>query len=160
MTLKPEELREAMRNWTSGIVIVTAAHEGNQHGMTVSSFTSLSLEPPLVSVSLYKTSRTHGMVSASGRFGATILAADQEEISNIFAGRVADTENRFEGVETQSLPSGIPAISGGLTFLDCRVKKEITVGTNTLFIAEVENVSSKEEGNPLIYFNQGYRTLG
>lgn len=160
MTLTPESLRKAMRNWASGIVIVTARHGDVQHGMTVSSFTSLSLEPPLLSISLYKTSRTHGLVEASGRFAATILSAEQEEISNTFAGRVADTENRFEGLETESLPSGILVISGGLASFDCRVTQKISVGTNTLFIAEVEDIIATEDGAPLLYFNQSYHSLG
>ncbi len=135
MTITPEELRKAMRNWATGITIVTAAHEGTQHGMTVSSFTSLSLEPPLLSVSLYQTSRTHGLVSAAGHFGVTILAADQEEISNRFAGRIPDTEDRLAGLDVETLVSGAPFITGGLTFFDCRVSQSIPLGTNTLFIA-------------------------
>ena len=160
MTLTPETLRKAMRNWASGIVIVTAQHEDAQHGMTVSSFTSLSLTPPLLAVSLYKTSRTHGLIEASGRFAATILSAEQEDISNIFAGRVADTENRFAGLETETLPSGIPVVSGGLAYFDCRVTQKISAGTNTLFIAEVEEVVTNNVGDPLLYFNQGYHSLG
>lgn len=160
MTLNPETLRKAMRNWASGIVIVTAQHEGAQHGMTVSSFTSLSLEPPLLSASLYKTSRTHGLIEASGRFAATILSAEQEEISNIFAGRVPDTEDRFVGLATETLSSGIPVVSGGLAYFDCHITQKISVGTNTLFIAEVEDVITTDVGNPLLYFNQGYHSLG
>ena len=116
MTVTSETLRQAMRNWATGITIVTVEHEGVQHGMTVSSFTSISMEPPLISVSLYKASRTHELVCAADSFGITILAANQEEISNRFAGRIADTENRFENLETETLLSGAPFISGGLSF--------------------------------------------
>ena len=160
MTITPEELRKAMRNWATGITIVTAAHEGTQHGMTVSSFTSLSLEPPMISVSLYKTSRTHGLVSASGRFGVTILADDQEEISNRFAGRIPDTDDRLVGLDLESLVSDAPFITGGLTFFDCRVSQSLSVGTNTLFIAEILAARSRDDGDPLIYFNQKYQRFG
>lgn len=160
MTITPEELRKAMRNWATGITIVTAAHEGTQHGMTVSSFTSLSLEPPLISVSLYQTSRTHGLVSASGHFGVTILADDQEEISNRFAGRIPDTDDRLAGLDLETLVSGAPLITGGLTFFDCRVSQSIPVGTNTLFIGEVLGARSIDEGDPLIYFDQKYQRFG
>jgi len=159
MTITPEELRKAMRNWATGITIVTAAHEGTQHGMTVSSFTSLSVEPPLISVSLYQTSRTHGLVSASGHFGVTILAANQEEISNRFAGRIPDTDDRLAGLNLETLVSGAPFITGGLTFFDCRVSQSIPVGTNTLFIGEILDASSQDDGNPLIYCNQNYQQL-
>jgi len=160
MTITPEELRKAMRNWATGITIVTATHEGIQHGMTVSSFTSLSLEPPLLSVSLYKTSRTHELVSAAGHFGVTILAADQEEISNRFAGRIPDTEDRLDGLNVETLVSGAPFITGGLSFFDCRVTQSVLLGTNTLFIAEILDARSLDDGDPLLYFNQKYQKLG
>ena len=160
MTIQSEDLRKAMRNWATGITIVTVEHEGVQHGMTVSSFTSISLEPPLLSVSLYKSSRTHELVSTAEHFGVTILAADQEEISNRFAGRIPDTEDRFEGLEVETLLSGAPFITGGLSFFDCRVTQSIPLGTNTLFIAEILDARSLDDGNPLLYFNQKYQKLG
>src|SRR5512135_3567083 len=87
MTLDAEQLRTAMRTWTSGVAIVTAEFEGQVHGMTVSSFTSISLDPPLVVISLQKTSRTREMVASAGAFGVTILAADQLGLSERFANR-------------------------------------------------------------------------
>ncbi len=160
MTILSEELRKAMRNWATGIAIVTVEHEGVQHGMTVSSFTSISMEPALVSISLYKTSRTHELLSTAGQFGVTILAESQEEISNRFAGRIADTENRFENLETETLLSNAPFISGGISFFDCRVTQSISLGTNTLFIAEVQDARSLDGKNPLLYFDQKYHSLG
>ena len=160
MTITSENLRKAMRNWATGITIVTVEHEGVQHGMTVSSFTSISLEPPLISVSLYNSSRTYKLVNAAGHFGVTILAADQEEISNRFAGRVPDTENRLEGLDVETLVSGAPFITGGLSFFDCRVTQSISLGTNTLFIAEILDLRSLDDGNPLLYFDQKYQKLG
>jgi len=160
MTSTPEELRIAMRNWVSGITIVTAEHEGNRHGMTVSSFTSLSLAPALLSVSLYKTSRTHGLVSAAGKFGITILAADQEDVSNTFAGRVPDTDDRFADCEVEYLASQIPFIKGGLSFFECKVYQTIPMGSNTLFIGEILATKAVEDGDPLIYFNQKYGKVG
>ena len=158
--ITPEELRTAMRNWTSGITVVSAEHEGNTHGMTVSSFTSLSLDPPLISVSLYKTSRTHKLVSAAGKFGVTILGGGQEEVSNIFAGRIPDTEDRFADCEVEYLASEIPFIKGGLSFFECKVHQTIPMGTNTLFVGEIIATKAVQDGHPLLYFDQRYRTLG
>ncbi|MBT3337372.1 MAG: flavin reductase family protein [Anaerolineae bacterium] len=160
MTITPEELRKAMRNWASGITIVTVEHEGVQHGMTVSSFTSLSLDPPLISVSLYDTSRTHTLVSAAGKFGVTILTKDQEDVSNRFAGRIADSEDRFADLNTETLASSIPFITGGLTFFECRVTQTIPMGTNTLFVGEIVASKAQEDGDPLLYFNQKYGKVG
>lgn len=160
MTITPEELRKAMRNWATGITVVTAEHEGNRHGMTVSSFTSLSLDPALLSVSLYNTSRTHGLVSAAQRFGVTILSVDQEDVSNTFAGRVPDTEDRFADCDVAYLDSKIPFIKGGLSFFECKVYQTIPVGTNTLFIGEIVATKAAQEGDPLLYFDQKYGKLG
>jgi flavin reductase (DIM6/NTAB) family NADH-FMN oxidoreductase RutF len=148
-----------MRAWTSGVTIVTAAHEGAQHGMTVSSFTSIALEPPLVIVSLQTDSRTHELVSQSKAMAITILADDQQEISDIFAGRVPDTEDRLTSVETETLTTGAPFIKGGLAYLDCRVSQTIEVGTNTLFLAEVVSARGNGEGSPLVYHDRNYRKL-
>ncbi len=159
MTISPEELRSAMRNWASGITVVTTEYEGKRHGMTVSSFTSLSLEPALLSVSLYNTSRTHKLVTAAQRFGVTILAADQEEVSNRFAGRIPDTDDRFEGCNVEYLISKIPFIKGGLSFMECKVYDAIVMGTNTLFIGEIVAAKAIEDGNPLLYFDRKYGKL-
>ena len=157
MTITSEELRKSMRNWATGITIVTVEHEGVQHGMTVSSFTSLSLDPPLIYVAIYDTSRTHQLVTSARHFGGTSLAADQEEISNRFAGRIPDTEDRLAGLKVETLVSGAPFISGGLSFFDCRITQSISLGTNTLFIGEILDARSIESGDPLLYFDQKYQ---
>ena len=160
MTITPEELRLAMRNWASGITIVTAEHEGTTHGMTVSSFTSLSLDPPLLSVSLYNSSRTHALVSAAGKFGVTILGNGQDEVSNTFAGRVPDEGDRFADCDVEYLNGKIPFIKGGLSFFECKVHQTVKMGTNTLFIGEIVASKATEGGEPLIWFNQKYQSLG
>jgi len=158
-TLDPEQLRLSMRAWTSGVTIVTASHAGQQHGMTVSSFTSIALEPPLIIVSLQTDSRTHELVSQSNAFAITILAESQEEVSDRFAGRVPDAEDRLSGVETETFVTGAPFIKGGLAYLDCRVTQTIPVGTNTLFLAEVVSARGNGEGRPLVYHDRKYQKI-
>lgn len=159
MTITQQDLRDVMRHWATGITIVTAAHNGVRHGMTVSSFTSLSLEPPLVSVSLYNTSRTQTLVRTAGHFGVTILAADQQDLSDRFAGRMPDTADRLAGLDTETLISGAPFLVGGLAFIDCRVTQQIDLGTNSLFIAEILDARCLAEGTPLLYFNRSYHYI-
>ena len=159
MTLDPEVLRHAMRQWATGVTVVTTQLGGQRHGMTVNAFTSVSLEPPLVLVSLERTTRTHALVERSGVFGVTILAGDQLEVSERFAGRVSDLSDRFAGLETDRLSSGVPFIRGGLAYLDCRVVERHEVGTHTLFIGEVTAAQSDGEGGPLLYLNREYREL-
>lgn len=157
--LDSEQLRQAMRAWTSGVTIVTASHGGERHGMTVSSFTSVALEPPLIIISLQTVSRTHNLINQANAFAVTILAAGQQDISDRFAGRLEDTADRFTGIETETLVTGAPFIKGGLAYLDCRVAQAIAVGTNTLFLAEVVAARGNGRGKALAYHDRKYQKL-
>lgn len=161
MSVSSEELRLAMRTWATGVTIVGVAHEGVLHGMTVSSFTSVSLEPPLVLVSLEMGTRTYQMVQQAGTFGVTILADNQQEVSNCFANPHTELGDRFAGREVVYMETGAPFIAGGVAFFDCRVVNELPAGTHALLVAEVVAVKCNmtEEVEPLIYFNRGYREL-
>lgn len=159
MTLDPEQLRHAMRAWTTGVTIVAAAHNGERHGMTVSSFTSISLDPALITISLQAPSRTYELVKGSGAFGLTILSSGQQGLSELFAGRNTDLADRFTGLETETLVTGSPLIKGGLAWLDCRVVYEYDAGMNALFVGEVVAAHGIGEGMPLVYHNRNYRQL-
>jgi flavin reductase (DIM6/NTAB) family NADH-FMN oxidoreductase RutF len=154
-----QKLRQAMRAWSSGVTVVTAAHEGEGHGMTVNSFTSVALEPPSIIVALQTGSRTQELVSKADAFAVTILAEDQEDLSDRFAGRVPDEEDRLAGLETETLVTGAPLLKGGLSYFDCRVIQTIPLGASTLFLAEVVAVQNNEVDSPLIYHNREYRKL-
>jgi flavin reductase (DIM6/NTAB) family NADH-FMN oxidoreductase RutF len=156
MTLDPENLRAAMRAWSAGVTVVTAVHNGVKHGMTVNSFTSISLDPALVTISLQKTARTHEFVSKSRAFGLTMLSSKQSKISDLFAGRMSETEDRFADLKTETLVTDSPLIVGGLAWLDCRVVETFDAGMNTLFIAEVVAARSSGDGLPLMYHNRKY----
>lgn len=159
MTLDPEQLRRAMRAWTTGVTVVTAVHEGKRYGMTVNSFTSISLEPPLISVALRRMTHTHELVENSGEFAITILSSHQSELSDRFAGKFPDITDRFEGVETEKLVIDAPLLKGGTAYFNCRVVNSILVGENTLFIAEVIAAQVEAEGTPLVYHNRVYWKL-
>ena len=159
MTLDPEQLRAAMRAWTAGVTIVAATHDGQTHGMTVNSFTSISLEPPMIMISMQTGSRTHELIEGSKAFGLTILSNEQSEISDIFAGRVKDLEDRFTGIKTETLTTGSPLIVGGLAWMDCRLAQTVEIGKNSLLIAEVIAAKGSGEGKPLVYHNRDYWEL-
>ena len=148
-----------MRAWTAGVTVVAAAHEGQTHGMTVNSFTSISLEPPMITISLQTGSRTHELIEASGAFGLTILSSEQSQVSDIFAGRIKDVEDRFAGLKIATLTTGSPLIEGGLAWMDCRLAQTFEVGVNSLLIAEVAAAKGSGEGKPLIYHNREYWEL-
>ena len=159
MTLEAEQLRAAMRAWSSGVTVVTATEGSEQHGMTVSSFTSISLAPPLIVISLQTVSRTHDLVSRSQAFGVTILSVGQQDIAERFAGGTFERNNRLDGLETETLVTGAPFIKGGLAYLDCRVTQSIPSGMNTVFIAEVVGVRSHGHESPLVYHDREYHKL-
>lgn len=154
-----DELRAVMRRWATGVTLVTA-HDGRRpHGMTVSSFTSVSLDPPLVLVALERGAVTHRMVEASRAFAVAVLRHDQAELAERFAGRVADTEDRFAGVAHHTAVTGAPIPAGCLAYLDCRLHAAHPAGTHTVFIGEVLAVGGGAAGEPLLYYDRRYRRL-
>lgn len=159
MTLDPEQLRHAMRAWTTGVTVVTAIHEEQRYGMTVNSFTSLSLDPPLISVSLKQLTHTHDLAQKSGEFSITILSANQGDLSDRFAGKFPDITDRFEGVEIDKLMIDAPLLKGGIAYFNCRIVNSIPIGENTLFIAEVIAAHGEAENEPLVYHNRVYWKL-
>ena len=156
MTLDPEQLLHAMRAWTTGVAVVTAQHDGHRYGMTVNSFTSISLEPPLISVALKQLTHTYELIEKSGEFAATILASHQKDLSDRFAGKLTDIHDRFDGIQTETLSIPAPLISEGIACFNCRVIKSIPVGENILLVAEVFAVRGEGQGNPLVYHNRVY----
>ncbi len=159
MTLDPEQLRRAMRAWTTGVAIVTSIYEDQQYGMTVNSFSSISLEPPLISVTLRRLTHTHDLVVKSGLFSITILTAAQKDLSDRFAGKLPNITNRFDGVQTETISLDAPVFRDGMAYFDCQVVSSMPFGENTLFIAEVVDARGDGEGEPLIYHNREFWRL-
>ena len=154
-----DQLRLVMRQWTTGITVVSTRYQGARHGMTVSSFTSVSLQPQVVTISLTKSSRTHDLILSAGCFGITILSTDQQNISELFAGQTTESEDRFKGLEIITLETGAPFIKAGLAFLDCKVSAVHDFGTNSMFIGEVIAAKEGDNGTPIVYYNQQYHQL-
>ncbi|HOH20253.1 MAG TPA: flavin reductase family protein [Anaerolineaceae bacterium] len=159
MPVSADELRQAMRQWTTGVTIVTSRAEGIQNGMTVNSFTSISLDPPLVAVTLANHTRTHALVARSGVFAVTILSQLQAELADRFAGRIPEDGDRFHGLATFLLSSGAPLLADGLAWLDCRVVATHPLAESTLFLGEVDASRVIPDGEPLVYHSRIYRRL-
>jgi flavin reductase len=155
-----EQLKQVMRSWITGVAIVTACDAGIFHGMTVNSFTSIALSPPTVMVALQQSTRTQQAVKASRIFGVTILGVGQENLAKRFAGQVGEDQPRFAGLETFTMVTGAPLITGGLAFLDCQVVNAFDVGATTVFFGEVLATQNDTNGYaPLLYFNRDWRRL-
>jgi flavin reductase (DIM6/NTAB) family NADH-FMN oxidoreductase RutF len=156
MTDLGEVLRQAMRRWTTGVSIVATRYNGTIHGMTVNSFTSVSLDPPYVTVTLANQAHTCELVRSSGIFAVTILSNLQAEISDRFAGKIPEEQDRFEGLETTTLVTGAPFLVGGLAYIDSKVIHTVPLANSTLFLGEVQSAWQSSELNPLVYFNREY----
>jgi flavin reductase (DIM6/NTAB) family NADH-FMN oxidoreductase RutF len=148
-----------MRRWTTGVSVVCSQHGEIRHGMTVNSFTSISMDPPHITVTMANWTRTYRLTMESGIFSITILNDQQQAIAERFAGRTRDNEDRFVDLETFYLHTGAPLIAGGLAHIDCRLIHTFPLKSSTLMIGEVVAAQSAEETNPLVYFNRTFQRL-
>lgn len=156
MPIDDAQFKLAMSHFASGVTIVTTEHDGTRYGMTVASFASLSLHPPLVLVCIENSVKTHDAIAAAGKFGVSILAYDQAEVSGRFASKKVD--NKFDGVPVRSGELGVPLIDNAMTALECRVHSSLPGGDHTIFVGEVMSTRSRET-TPLVYFRSGYHQL-
>ena len=155
MLIDDAHFRLAMSHFASGVTIVTTEHEGRLFGMTVASFASLSLNPKLVLICIETSVKTHDAIIAAGKFGVSILASDQADISSKFASR---SEDKFTGVGVFRGSLDLPMITGALTTIECRVQAQLPGGDHSIFVGEVAGIQTRE-GDPLLYFRSGYREM-
>lgn len=154
-----QEFKGALRQLASGVTVVTAEHEGERYGITVSAFASISLSPPIVMVSINNTSVLSGMIVASEHFAVHILSSDQESVSALFAASVPGSE-KYGELSVELGVSGAPMFAGALAVLDCVLDQTLEVGTHTLMFGRVVHVNSEPEpGSPLIYYHRKYWTI-
>jgi flavin reductase (DIM6/NTAB) family NADH-FMN oxidoreductase RutF len=157
ISVTPEEFRAALGRFSSGVTVVTVeTPTGDVHGMTASSFCSVSLRPPLVLVCVDHLAETYLHVQERGRFGVSILKEDQEALSEFFADpeRNPDAARRLD-IRYSQMKSGMPVVANTLANLDCTVVQAHAAGDHTIFVAEVKEVSVTE-GLPLLYFRGRY----
>src|SRR5690606_14169238 len=145
------EFRRTMGRFPTGVTVVTmVGPDGQAYGVTVNAFMSVSLEPPLVAVSLGKAARAHPTLAASERFGISVLSCEQAHLSDRFAGRLAPTgEDPFVPFE------GFPVVDGAVAHVLCRMHSRCEAGDHTIFIGEVEALRSFP-GDPLVFHRGRY----
>jgi flavin reductase (DIM6/NTAB) family NADH-FMN oxidoreductase RutF len=154
VNLDPEEFTAALSRFASGVTVVTVAAEGTLHGMTASSFASVSLDPPRILVCLDKSSRTRALLSDT--FAVNVLSAEQESISRAFAHA---GDKPFATMPHEIGSSGAPLIHGALAWIECATSSIVDGGDHDIIVGDVVGCTSFE-GQPLLYFARGYRTLG
>lgn len=156
MPIDPTTYRAALARFASGVTIVTARDaDGRDVGMTVSAFTSLSLDPPLVLLCIDRAASVAPVLEHCGHFAVNILAEVQAPLSRLFATHEVD---RFEGVSFQRGRGGIPLLDGALAHLECRTHSRTPGGDHTILVGAVEAIAHGD-GLPLLYFRSDYGRL-
>lgn len=155
MPIDDARFKLAMSHFASGVTVVTTEHDGVPYGLTVASFASLSLHPPLVLVCIEKNVKSHDAIAAAGKFGVSMLAQTQADISNRFASKIDD---KFSGVDVVRGELGVPLINGAICTLECRVQERLPGGDHTIFVGEVVDAQTREDA-PLLYFRSAYREI-
>jgi flavin reductase (DIM6/NTAB) family NADH-FMN oxidoreductase RutF len=137
-------------------VVTTLAPDGTPHGLTMNSFCSLSLEPPLVMVAIARDCVFLPSFESSGHYAVNILSEDQRELSNRFAQL---PEGRFAGVAWRGAVTGSPVIEGALAVIECKTVRVMDAGDHRVLIGEAVGAEVRE-GRPLVFFGSGYAGLG
>lgn len=155
MPIDDARFRQVMGRFASGVTVVTTLFQGERYGMTVSSFSSLSLDPPLVLICVDRRLSTHDALVGAGQFVVNILSDSQEHLSRQFASREAD---KFQGVAYSAGLLGLPVLDGALASIECRLHSTAPGGDHTILIGEVVAMEIGD-GDPLLYYRSGYREL-
>lgn len=152
------EFRAAMSSMASSVSVVTAQRGDEVVGRTVTAVLSLSANPPSVLISIDIMSRLADLIAKSGGFSMAVLAEDQAEIADAFAGKVP-LDQRFDLGTWSRWPSGQPLLAGAVTAIDCEVIGSIETGTHMLFAGAIIEAESHEERRPLLWLRHGYHML-
>ena len=157
--LEPDSsaMQTVLGHFATGIILVTAIDDGEPVGMACNSFTSVSLDPPLVLVCAEKTSNTHPVIADGGVFAVNLLRRGQEELSDRFASK-KDEERRFVDLDYRVGETGSPLIAGTLASLDCRVRAAHDAGDHVIYVGEVVD-AQLDGGEPLLHYARAYHRL-
>jgi flavin reductase (DIM6/NTAB) family NADH-FMN oxidoreductase RutF len=157
MTIDADSFRSVLGRFASGITVLTTVDgDGRDVGMTVSAFSSVSLEPPLVQACVDRTASMFDALQTATHFAVSILASDQEALSRRFADD--DSTHRFDGIGYSRGDNGAVLIEDALAHLECRVFARYDAGDHMIFLGEVERVSARD-ARPLLYYRGGYAQL-
>jgi flavin reductase (DIM6/NTAB) family NADH-FMN oxidoreductase RutF len=153
MNMDDRQFRSAMGKFATGVTVITTEVEGEIHGMTANAFMSVSLDPKLVVISIGEKAKILKKIKKSKIFTVNILAANQQELSMIFAGQLKEQkEVAFDRLD------GKPVLAGAVAQIACEVSAEHVEGDHTLFIGKVTDIHL-EDAEPLIFYNGRYRSL-
>ncbi|MEV6342752.1 flavin reductase [Actinoplanes sp. NPDC051851] len=159
MPVDSTTFRSVLGQWPSGVCVVTTAGPHGAHGMTASSFSSVSLDPPMVSVCLGNHLPSRSLLEAAGRFAISFLGKDQAHIGRRFAGQDRDITDRFAGFDWVTTPNGCPVLADAVAWLDCRIAYAYPGGDHTIFVGEVTEAATPRVGAPLLFHSRNWGQL-
>lgn len=156
MSVDHDTFKAVMGQWPSGVTVVTTHDAEGPAGMTASSFSSVSLEPPLISVCVARHLAMHERLSKAGHFAVNILPKHGIEDGMRFAGMLPDVTDRFDGITTHKAETGSPILDGMLGWVDCRCWAQYDGGDHTIFIGEVLDAGIDRTASPLLYHSRSW----
>jgi flavin reductase (DIM6/NTAB) family NADH-FMN oxidoreductase RutF len=151
--------RQIFGHFATGVTVITTAADGWLHAMTANAITSVSLDPLLLLVCVDKTAHMHEEMPKAGRFGVSILADGQEDVSRLFAQHAPPEQGALQGVAYHFGPNDTPVIDGCLAYLECATREQLPGGDHTIFLGEVLGGGVLTEGEPLLFYRGGYRQV-
>ena len=149
-----------MRSFPTGVTVVGSAYGGEKRGMTVNSFTSVSLNPPTVLVCIMKDSGCHPVIEQSGAFSVSVLAEDQSELSSKFADHDEVDVHRFLSVDHHIGTLDVPLVDGAVAELECAVEDRLSTGDHTVFVGRVVSAKVTSDKAPLVFHRSRYAKVG
>ncbi len=152
MAVDEAVFRDALGQLASGVTIISMRVDGEDHGFTATSFTSLSLDPMLVLVCVVKAQRSHLQLEQAGHYAVSILGDGQRALGLRFA--EAEPEARFRGVPVQRAQTGAPILEGAIAWVDCRIREILPGGDHSIFIGEVVAAGAEPRDAALLYHNR------
>jgi flavin reductase (DIM6/NTAB) family NADH-FMN oxidoreductase RutF len=151
-----QQFRMIMRRFASGVSIITAGRGGDITGMTVTSVTSLSVEPPRLMVSINRQASSFALIERLGLFGVSILRSDQLELAKRFSNGQIKGRQRFDGIDWSPGVSGVPILREALATVECRVEEIIERHSHGIVIGSVLDFDLSPQLSSLVYWNGGY----
>ena len=145
--------RQVLGHFATGVTVVTASAGDQPVGLAVNSFTSVSLDPPLISVCIASVWSTWSLVCEAGAFCVNILGEDQEALCRAFAAR---GPKRFGGIGFEPARSGAPILAGVLAWIDCSIEAEHQAGDHVIVVGRVHDLGVSREYRPLVFYRGGY----
>ena len=157
-TFDEATFRQVLARFATGVVVVTGTTPDGPAGLTCQSFSSLSLDPPLVMLSTARSSRTWPRIAATGRFAVNVLGADQEDVSGRFAVSGGD---KFAGQGWRPGGFGNPLLDGAIAHVECDIDALHDGGDHEIVVGRVRGIEAPglDAGSPLVYYRSRYRSL-